>query len=163
LSSLTNLLVDGSNRAFVTDRDWYEELEYALNGTAKFAILEEIVLKDHWGFRFEVNNFMYNAFNRKIGQLVESGLADVYVKNATKKLKNVETQEEHVVLTMEHLSVFFYLWLILLAIGVIIFSLEVLQIDEILKNFCQQEKQQQKKYVSQPIEIQIIKPQEYQF
>jgi hypothetical protein len=125
LEHLLKLLVDGSNKAYVTDRDWYEELEYLSKGTAKFAILEEIVLKDHWGFRFEVNHYMYDAFSRKIGQIVESGLADVIVKNATKQWKNVEAEEEHVPLTMEHLGIWFYLLLILLGIALLVFSLEV--------------------------------------
>jgi hypothetical protein len=132
---LTNLLVDGSNRAFVTDRDWYEELEYESNGTANFAILEEIVLSDHWGFSFEVNNFMYDAFNRKINQLVESGLADVFVKNATKKWRKVEADEKHVPLALTHLSVWFYLWLIFIVIALIVFVLEVCKVGEIFKRF----------------------------
>jgi hypothetical protein len=123
LKSLVKLLKDGSNRAFVTNRDWYEALEYESKGTAKFAILEEIVLKDHWGFRFVVNNFMYDAFNRKIVQLVESGLADVFVKNATKKWRNVEAEVKHVPLTMEHLAFWFYLFFALLTAA--LFVLEV--------------------------------------
>jgi hypothetical protein len=125
LEPVVKLLADGSNRAFVTDRDWYEALEYKSQGKAKFAILEEIVLSDHWGFRFEVNSFMYEPFNRKIVQLVESGLADVIVKNATKIWRNIETEDEHVPLAIDHLAVWFYLWLILLGIALLAFSLEI--------------------------------------
>jgi hypothetical protein len=135
LKPLIELLVDGANKAYVTDRDWYEELEYGSEGTANFAVLEEIVLSDHWGFRFEVNHYMYDAFNRKIVQLVESGLADVLVKNATKKWRKVEAEEEHVALTIDHLAVWFYLWLILLGIALLAFIVEVCRVKKVFDCF----------------------------
>jgi hypothetical protein len=134
LKTLVKLLSNGSNRAFITDRDWYEALEYESKGTAKLAILEEIVLSDHWGFRFEVNSFMYEPFNRKIVQLVESGLADVFVKNATKIWRNVDADDKHVSLTLAHLSVWFYLWLILMVIALLVFVLEVCRVRAIFKH-----------------------------
>jgi hypothetical protein len=147
LEPVIELLADGSKRAFLTDRDWYEELEYEAGGTENFTILEEIVLSDHWGFRFEANNFMYDAFNRKIDQLVESGLADLIIKNVTVEWRDIEPDEKHVALTIDHLSVWFYLWLILLAIALLVFILEICRVKKVFDCFARKVRRCLKKCV----------------
>lgn len=123
-SSIAELLKDGSNRAFYTDRAWKEDFEFNSEGKAKFAVLKEVVITDHWGFQFERSNFLVNAFDRKITQLLESGLADLYVKNADRKFKSIKEDEEHVPLSMKHLAVWFYMLTILLTVSFVIFIVE---------------------------------------
>lgn len=70
---------------------------------------------------------MYETFNRKVIQLIESGLATKYINED--EINNAELRVEPPglqVLTMNHLEFGFQIWLAFLAIALLVFLLEFL-------------------------------------
>ena len=121
--SISDLLADGSNNAFVTDTEFLSFLEKSLNGTKKFTKLNEKILSNHWGFQFMTNDFMFKAFNRKVKQLVESGLADLIIRNANAADKP-NILPGPIVLKLFHLEIWFKMLLMMMVLASIIFILE---------------------------------------
>lgn len=91
----------------------------------KYTILEEKIISDHYGFLFMVNEFMFDAFNRKIVQLVESGVADRIVNSYSVKLNKTEDKHGPVVLTLDHLGIWFIICLGFLTFAMISLVLEL--------------------------------------
>ena len=125
-SSISDLLVDGSNNAFVTDSDYLSFLEKYSKESKKFTKLSEKILSNHWGFHFQTNDFMFKAFSRKIVQLVESGVSDLIVNNETSINDEKDAAAEPVVLTMFHLGIWFQFLFGMLAASALFFGLECL-------------------------------------
>jgi hypothetical protein len=123
--SISELLADGSNNAFITDTEHLSFMEKSLNGTKKFSVLREIFLSDHLGFRLPNNDFMFKTLNRIITRLHESGISDLIVKNES-FVRFPKASNEPVVLTLRHLGVWFYLCVFMLTVAVIAFFSEVL-------------------------------------
>jgi hypothetical protein len=123
-TTLTDLLADGSNNAFITDSEYLGYLEKSLNGSKNFTTLNEKIVTNHWGFYFYSNQFIFNAFNKKIPQLVESGIADYIIKNEASYKKNFVDAEPKP-LTFNHLDYWFRIVLILLATATVVFLGEV--------------------------------------
>ena len=117
--------MDGSNNAFITDSEFLSFLEKSVNGTKKFTKLGEKILSNHWGFQFMTNDFMFKAFNTKVKQLVESGLAELIIKNATSA--NVpKSSNQPVVLTMIHLEIWFKILIMMMIIAFLSFFIEII-------------------------------------
>lgn len=116
--NMTQLLTDGANRGFITDTSYLSLMLYYTNGTFKYTKLEEKIISDHFGFQFSINNFIYNAFNRKIVQLVESGIADRNIKNFCSRCESKEDASDPLILTHEHLGIWF-----LVLLGCLLFCL----------------------------------------
>jgi hypothetical protein len=123
--SISELLTDGSNNAFITDTEHLSFMEKSLNGSKKFSVLREIFLSDHLGFRFPNNDFMFKSFNRIITQLHESGISDWIVKNES-FINFPKARNDPVVLTMRHLGVWFYLCVFMLTVATFAFFSEFL-------------------------------------
>lgn len=122
-ASIADLLSDGSNRAFVTDSEYLSFFEKSLNESGKFTKLKENILTNHWGFLFYSNEIIFKAFNRKLPQLIESGIADFIMKNEARAKQKAE-EILTVVLTLDHLENWFKLFLILLGVAGIVFAVE---------------------------------------
>jgi hypothetical protein len=122
---LAQLLTDGSNRAFVTDNHRLSFLEKSLNRSKKFTKLNEKILSDSWGFIFGTQDFMFDAFDRKISQLVEAGISQKIIKNAL-KVAEKPIDDSVVTLTMGHLDIWFFVLLIMLTVSGAVFVGEVL-------------------------------------
>lgn len=112
---IEKLLRDGSNCAFVTNTQYLKYLEKSFNGTKKFTVLKERILSEHWGFMFHVTDYMYKTFNRRIIQLVESGISDLMIRQETKVIPKIEEYKD-TPLGMEHLENWFIILLIMLGI-----------------------------------------------
>lgn len=67
---------------------------------------------------------MFEAMNRKVSQLTESGLAQRIV-DSYRCIKKFTVDSAPQVLTLEHLSAGFYVWLACIIVGVLSFVLEV--------------------------------------
>jgi hypothetical protein len=124
-TSMTTLLADGSNNAFVTDSEYLSYLEKSLKSNQTFTKLNEKIVTNHWGFYFYTNQFIFKAFNKKIPQLVESGIADYIIKNEARYNKNI-TEAPAAPLTFNHLDCWFRIVLILLGIATVVFIGEIL-------------------------------------
>jgi hypothetical protein len=95
-------------------------------GNFRYLVLAERILSDHWSFIFEDrNNFMFEAFNRKVLQLVESGIAAKIIEDSTKFRETPELHEPKV-LTLNHVGVWFVIWLCFLCGAAAVFVVELL-------------------------------------
>jgi hypothetical protein len=119
------LLSDGSNRAYFTDTETLSFIERHHNGSQNFTKLDQKVLTNHWGFVFTSNDFIFKAFNRRISQLVESGLVQKTIRDEAEFVKHVK-EEEPTSLSLEHFEYWMKLCAILLGVSVIAFVGEVL-------------------------------------
>lgn len=120
---IPKLLTDGSKTCVILSTEKLNEIIKESNNAFTFTKLNEKIISDHWGFVFEMNEFMFEPFNRKVVQLVESGIAErfVTVGNATKFEKKVEPPA----ITLNMLSVWFKLWAILMGLALFVFLVEL--------------------------------------
>lgn len=86
---LEYFLQDGTNRAIVMNSETLKSIIQMTKGAFKHTQLGEKLMSDHVVYWFSKNNFMFEPFNRKITQLVESGLATKYVKDFSKQQQRV--------------------------------------------------------------------------
>jgi phosphoribosyl-ATP pyrophosphohydrolase len=121
---ITELLVDGSNRGVITDSNWLSVLMRQSEGTFKYTKLEEKIISDHWGFVFPVDSFMFKAFDRKISQLVESGIAQKIVEEFV-EFSEEKPSDDPAVLTLGHLDIWFYALMGLLCVALLCFLAEI--------------------------------------
>jgi hypothetical protein len=117
------LLVDGSNTAFITDTHHLNFLEKSLNGSHRFTKLQEIIQTNPLGLKLGRDNYLYAPVNRVMTQLLESGISNWIVKNAT-TIKYQENVYEPVPLTLDYLWVWFSICGVGLMIALFVFFLE---------------------------------------
>lgn len=82
------------------------------------------------------NSFIFSTFKHKINQLLEGGFFEHWLKPYLKHRSIVEEKiiDDRVVLTMDHLSVGFTLWLAILLIAAVLFIVEFFLL--LLPNIC---------------------------
>lgn len=108
----------------MTDTDYLRYLYKNSEGREKFTVLNEKILSNQMGFKFLANDFLFEAFNKKIVQFVESGVADLIIRNESRfKDTNFENLEP-LILTLSHLGVWFQILLVFLSVGSLCFVLE---------------------------------------
>jgi hypothetical protein len=122
---IKKLLVDGAKNAIITDSNWLNNLTNTLNGKLNPTTLNEKILSEYWGFGFSPKNFIFDSFNKIIVKLVESGISEKIIKDHKKEL-TPEIVEEHIVLTIDHLLIWFQIWLVCLILASFAFFLEKL-------------------------------------
>lgn len=115
------LLLDGSKRGVLIDSDMLSLVAKDWN-RFQYTKLAQRVIFNHKGFLFRSNIFFFDAFNEKLAQLVEAGIAEKFVDEETNSQKQEES--EPVVLTLDHLGVGFKICLLFLAISFGFFLLE---------------------------------------
>jgi hypothetical protein len=124
---IENFLADGSNRAFITNTNDLYVMNLDSKGAFKYKVLPERIRSYHWGFKMHPNHFMFEVFNRKMRQLVESGIAKVLLdKEMFRKKPEDIASKEPVPLNLEHLAVWFKILLMMFYIALFILFLEVL-------------------------------------
>jgi hypothetical protein len=123
-TSISELLSDGSKNAFYTDTEHLTFVEKSLNGSQKFKKLQKAIMSDHLGMRFRNNDFLYEAVNRIVTQLLESGITN-WIVNKEASIKYQEPRNDPVVITMDHLGIWFYLLAILLMFSLVALVFEL--------------------------------------
>lgn len=123
---INNLLTDGFQGGFITD---IEELHVLLNFWKTFeklkpTVLNEKISSDHFGFVFPRRSFMYDAYDRKIEQFLESALQGLMIRINKPQNHYIEPDHSKTVLNLDHLGIGFILWLFLLFIAFFSFLLE---------------------------------------
>lgn len=122
---VTQFLFDGANRGvLIPDDDIISVMNFGMEGRFKYTKLAERITHNHKGFLLRKNSFFYEAFNRKLEQLVESGIARKLVDQAMNLNEEKESDDGPVVLTLEHLGVGFKITLLFLLISFVVFLLE---------------------------------------
>jgi hypothetical protein len=116
-------LTDGSNLAFLADLRFLNSL---LATPPNFVVLKEKPVNEHVGLVMETNNILFEAYNDKIVQLVESGITDNIWKNLNKKTQKAEKRkpEKPVALSLDHLQICFTVWGGLLLVAFVVFLAE---------------------------------------
>jgi hypothetical protein len=120
---VNNLLQDGSNRGIITDSDWLSVFLHHCKDNFKVTILNEIVISNHWGFLFNSSNFLFEAFNHKVSQLFESGIAGKIVAKFVSH-RQEKPDDGNVVLTLTHLAWWMWAWLALVIVSSVVFAFE---------------------------------------
>lgn len=69
---------------------------------------------------------MYDAFNKKITQMVESGLANMFVRKFANPYQIEKAKKGPDVLTLNHLGFAFKAWLVFLVVSLLCFLVEFL-------------------------------------
>lgn len=108
----------------VTNNIHVSQLRKRSNFTFKYTQLKEQIISDHIGFYFPWNHFLHEAFDRKLGQMIESGITKKLVDEASFMRVQSTDDYEPLVLTMDHLDVVFQLWLAGLLTSTLEFLLE---------------------------------------
>lgn len=110
-----------ANNGLIIDSDQLNEPRWKLKQNPPYSVLKEKVISDYVGLVLNKNNFIFDAMNRKVVQLVESGVAQKIIgEQVTKKLEHSGPQ----VLTLEQLKAGFYIWLVCIAISIFAFIWE---------------------------------------
>lgn len=114
------LLETGSNRGFLCDTNI---LRFDRTPIKRYSQLKEKIISDYNGFMLAPNSFMFDSLNRKVVQFVESGLAQKFVSKYfdTKKVAELNGPK---VLTLDHLSAGFFVWLACLVVAIVGFVCE---------------------------------------
>lgn len=98
------------------------------DGKLRLKPMETKVLSAYVGLRFDRHSFLYWPFNEKMKQLQPSGIVQLYHLSDSKLKKHYAKKagedSEHVVLTMDHLSIGFLTWVLMLLISFIAFSIQ---------------------------------------
>lgn len=129
MENIKETLSDGSKNGVLIVSD--QILQFRAQGNFKMAILAERVMLNHKSFSFNKNHFLFKAFDRKLSQLVEAGLAKRFIDEFENDYKmEREPDVEPEVLSFEHLSVGFQIWLLFLLVSFLCFCLEL------LRSFC---------------------------
>jgi hypothetical protein len=119
-------LTDGSKRAFLSIPEDVEDYKNSSLSRGihlpNFAVLKEKVISDYVGISFPTNHFMYDVYNEKIAQLVESGIVQNFL-DSSKPKKPIEN-DKRVPLSVDHLLIWFQLWMGLLVASIVVFLLE---------------------------------------
>lgn len=134
-TDLIKLLSVGSNRGFLDSED---QLEYIFENVLEplnFSILQEKVVPVFIGYLQLKDCFIFETLDRKVVQLVESGLAQVLV-DKYHVIKKPAGKIGPKVLTFDHLDAGFFVWLACVAVVILVFIVEVI-IGKLLSFFIQ--------------------------
>jgi hypothetical protein len=115
-------LTDGSNLAMFSDA--YAASKIAKEKLRNVVVVEEKIISDYLGFKLPPNFFMFKSLNDKIVQLQESGIMGKFLNFEVKKAAKEEI--DPVPLSIDHLSVWFKLWIGLLMVTCLTFIVEIL-------------------------------------
>lgn len=122
---LFDILADSANLGYMFDSDAFYYFNREHHGQYQFMKLPEKVMVNHKSFVFPRNHFIPLVFERKIPQLVEAGITERILKEFEYSDRKSH-DDKRKVLTIEHLSVGFKIWLLFLALSFGFFCLELL-------------------------------------
>lgn len=86
------------------------------------SVLPETVMSGHSGLVFPQHHLLFRVFNKKLIQLKSGGIIQDLVKIA--KPQDAEPYDGSSVLTVDHLTIGFHIWLIVALIALIAFCIE---------------------------------------
>jgi hypothetical protein len=87
-----------------------------------YVVLKEKIISDCIAIVMPANSFLLNAFNERITQMIESGIMEKIFRTEAKKPE----ESQPVVLSIDHLLIWFMLWAGLLLIAGAVFVCEVI-------------------------------------
>lgn len=124
---MEKFLSDGSKNGIILDTDLVEGYLRLSKGKLRLTELAQKIVFNHKSFIFERNHFLYSAFNTKITQLVESGIAKKIISDFGNDYEIERAQAPGpAVLSLAHLGVGFLVCLFFLLISFLCFGFEIL-------------------------------------
>lgn len=97
-----------------------------MKGSFRFTPLAEKIISNLNSFAIHKNSFLYSAFNRKVLQLVEAGLAERFISDFDNYYGRATAREGGpVVLVYDHLAAGFQIWLMFLGLSFSCFCFEL--------------------------------------
>lgn len=115
---------------------WEKLQRYLAMENASWSILEEKIISDQSGFLFPNEHFLFESFNEKIIQMVESGIANFIVNKEDRELfketanntvtRKIVPDDENTVLAVFHLGNWFFGLLIALSLAGTVFFIELI-------------------------------------
>lgn len=120
------ILQDGSKSGVLISSSQLYLLKRRDKERFQYVKLKENVITDYEVFALGRNSFLHDALNRKMFQLIESGIVKKLV-DETENLANrfVNDDDGKVVLTLGHLSIGFQIWLLFLFVAFLCFLMEL--------------------------------------
>lgn len=113
-----------SKKFFVTNKDFLILAESHLE--RKLNVLPEPLMTNNVAFFFFRTDFIYEPFNRKLTQLIESGIARKVSDKYESKADSSADESGPVVLTLDHLGIGFVVWLGFLLISFVALLVELI-------------------------------------
>jgi len=104
--------------------NYFVPLILARSNFTNYKLLDQSPISAHEGMVLVLGHPINEAINNKITALLESGIMDYWITNAT-YLKAEKEDLGPQVLTLDHLFIGFVIWLIALAFAVVVFLIEV--------------------------------------
>lgn len=104
-------------------------LKESENESIEFHLLEKKIITFNWGIAFQRSSFLSPIFRTKIDQLVTAGLYDEWYRMISEKRKLFRKKQPKpydTVLTLQHLSIGFYIWLLMCLLSTCAFLGELL-------------------------------------
>ena len=121
---INTILKEDRKQGIIVDSNHLLFLKQSSNGTFNHPTLNEKLLDDHLSFIFsDRNNFMFEIFDQKIFQLVESGIATKNVEEFTKFRENAISIGPKV-LTLDDIGIWFKFYLISMSFAILCFGIE---------------------------------------
>lgn len=124
LTALYENLSDGSNRGMFFDSNGLRQLLWNEQQDPPYAILKEKIISDYVGMALEKNSFLFELINRKVVQVVESGLAQ-RIMNNYRYIKKYTNDIGPTVLTLDHLYAGFFAWFVCVIVAISVFTCEL--------------------------------------
>lgn len=98
-------------------------------GKLRMKLMDQRVISFYYGLTFHRHSFFYSSFNKKIKQLRPSGVVNklsyIEEKSITKyriqSTQKFSEKSDLVVLTMDHLTIGFLIWIVLLLMAFCVF------------------------------------------
>jgi hypothetical protein len=109
-------LTDGSNRALYANTFGIKYFK------PPYLVLKEKIISDYIGAVMPMNFFLFESYNEKIIQLTESGI----IEKILRQKPEMQEESQPVVLSFDHLLIWFMLWAGFLGIASAVFVGEIL-------------------------------------
>lgn len=125
---LVKNLTDPSFKGSVLAKDNFVAMKtIAFKGKYRWKFLEQTAFSYSEAMMFNRFNYLYSTFNEKINQLITGGFLHHWQEKWTKHriITEKPPPPDPVVLDMEHLSIGFKIWLIMLGISTMAFIIEI--------------------------------------
>lgn len=89
-------------------------------------LLKDTLYVSHYGLKFPKNHFLYETISHKIRHLKACGIIDYWTSEWLKSRYDSQRNEPSgaKVLSMNHLSIGFEVWLVMLCLSLVVFVLE---------------------------------------
>jgi hypothetical protein len=114
-------LTDGTNSAMIINSLAQYFFRVEDKEPQPYVLLKEKIISDYVGVLMQTNHFLFDAYNENIVRMTESGIMQ---KITEEQLPKPPEDDQPTVLSLEHLLIWFKVWIGLLLITSAVFIIE---------------------------------------